>query len=149
MSTMVDKKDNLPKQSNIKGLTQDFVEKLDLKMHDMRKGTVWEHVRPADAKLFMLSARHQRSIADLSKALGVSRQAAHKSVQRLVGYGVIELRRLPENNRDKIVVITELGNEARIMAAKSLRTIESDIEQKIGKERMEALRQTLLDLNNY
>ena len=144
---MVDNNISLPKPNNTKGLVQDLVEKLDSKMHAMRRGTLWEDVRPSDAKLFVLTARHQRSIADLAKALDISRQAAHKSVKRLLDRGVVELRQMPGNNRDKIVVITDEGNAARIMAAKNLEAIEFEIEQRIGKERLEEFRQTLLDLN--
>lgn len=144
---MIDNKNSPPKQNNIKGLVQDLVEKLDSKMHAVRKGTLWEDVRPSDAKLFMLTARHQRSIADLAKTLGISRQAAHKSVRRLLDHGVVELRHLPENKRDKIVVVSDVGNVARIMAAKNLKIIESEIERKVGKKRLEEFRQTLLDLN--
>lgn len=143
---MGDIKQKLPNQNNIKGLVQDLVEKLDIRMHLMRKGTPWEDVRTSDAKLFMLSARHQRSITDLAKALGISRQAAHKSVQRLLDHGVIELQQLPGNSRDKYVVITDEGNKARIQAAKNLKAIESEIEKKIGKKRLAAFRQTLIDL---
>ncbi|MBL4799529.1 MAG: winged helix-turn-helix transcriptional regulator [Oleispira sp.] len=145
---MVDKKNNLPNPTNVKGLMQDLVEKLDSKMQMKRKGTLWEDVRPSDAKLFLLTARHQRSIADLAKALGISRQAAHKSVKRLLDRDVVELRQFPGNNRDKIVVITDAGNTARIMVAKSLGAIESEIEERIGKKRLEEFRQTLLDLND-
>lgn len=143
---MIDEKQNLPNFDNIKGLVQDLVEDLDKRMIVLREGTPLESVRPSDAKVFMLAARHPRTIAELAKALDVSRQAAHKSAQRLIAKGVIDLHPAPGSRRDKIVVITLAGHEARQLAAQNLRSLESELTRKIGKTRLEEFRKTLTDL---
>lgn len=143
---MVDELNEAPRFENIKGLLQDLVEKLDQRMVDFRIGTPFEGVRSSDAKTFMMASRHQRSIANIAKAQGISRQAAHKSVQRLVDRGVVELVPMPDNKRDKLVCITAYGDTARIMAAKQLKQLEVEFESKIGTDRLEELRQTLKDL---
>lgn len=141
---MVD--NNVPRFDNIKGLVQDLVEKLDERMNALREGTILETVRPSDAKTFMLASRHPRTVADLAKAMDVSRQATHMSVQRLIAKGVIELQLAPGSRRDKIVVITEAGNEARQIAAKNIKSLETELVHKVGTNRLEEFRKTLIDL---
>lgn len=143
---MIDEKNGLPRQDNIKGLVQDLSEVLDARMGELRKGTPLEGVRPSDAKTFMMAARHPRSIAALAKSQGISRQAAHKSVQRLVDRGVVELKPSPTDNRDKLVHVTANGQTVRRLAARSLEQIEREIEDKIGKSRLEEFRRILREL---
>lgn len=133
-------------QKNIRGLIQDLSELLDQRMAELRKGTEYENARPSDAKVFMLAARKQRTAADIGKALGISKQAAHKSVQRLIEAGLVELAPAPNSNRNKIIHITDEGQKVRSHAAQSIKTIEAEIEQKIGAENKERLREILVTL---
>ena len=143
---MGDKKIGLPGQDNIKGLVQDVVEMLDERMAKLREGTPLEGVRPSDAKTFMLAARHPRTISDIAKAMNVSRQAVHKSVQRLQDRGAVSLHPAPDSRRDKIVVITQTGHDARKLVANNIAIIEQEIENRIGKVRLENLREILKDM---
>lgn len=131
---------------NIKGLTQDLIEKLDLRMAELRENTVLEGVRPSDAKTFTLIARQTRSISALAKAMQISRQAAHKSVSRLVGHGVITLENKENNQRDKIPTITPKGHKIRQISAQNLKIIEDELTQKIGTKKLETLRALMVEL---
>ncbi len=146
MSTMNDKKSRLPRFDNIKGLVQDLTEKLDVRMHSLRVGTEFEHLRPSDAKTFMLISRHPRTISELARDLGITRQATHNSILRLIENGVVELHPAPGSKRDKIPVVTAKGQAVRRLAAKNLVIIEAELEAKIGTERLEQLRGILIDL---
>ncbi len=146
MSTMNDKESRLPRFDNIKGLVQDLTEKLDVRMHSLRVGTEFEHLRPSDAKTFMLIARHPRHISELARDLGITRQATHNSILRLIENGLIELHPAPGSKRDKIPLVTEKGQALRRFAAKNLFIIEAELEAKIGAERLEQLRGILIEL---
>ncbi len=115
-------------------------------MAEMRADTPFGAVRPSDAKTFMLASRHPRTVSEIARALGVSRQATHRSIQRLMDRGVIELRPAPGSRRDKIAVVTEAGHLAREEVAQQLEALEAELEALVGIERLEALRQILLDL---
>ena len=144
---MVDKERASPRYDNIKGLVQDLTEQLDQRMEVFRVGTPFEGVRASDAKTFKLASRQPKSIAKIAKAQDISRQAAHKSVQRLVDRGVVELLSSPENDRDKMISVTPNGQAVRQLAAGHVKQLEAELEKKIGKERLEEFRRTLRDLN--
>lgn len=146
MSTIDDKTNRLPRFDNIKGLIQDLTQQLDARMHSLRVGTEFEDIRPSDAKTFILISRHSRNISELARDLGITRQATHNSILRLIENGLIELHPAPGSKRDKIPVITEKGQALRRFAAKNLAIIEGELEAKIGKDRLEQLRGILIDL---
>ena len=143
---MDDKMIQIPRADSIRGLVQDLSERLDARMAELRQATPFGNVSPADAKMFMLISRQPRSVADLARALGISRQAAHKTVSRLIAADAVELQDLPDNRRDKLVVVTRRGHEARRYASTMISTIEGEIESKLGRDRMELLRDLLCEL---
>ena len=136
----------IPYHNNMKGLVQDLTEKLDLCMSVLLENSPYKDVRPADVKSFMLISRNPRTISGLARALNISRQAAFSSVSRLIELGVIELKPAPGSKRDKIPVVTKKGNEARRVAEKNLKIIDSRLQTKIGEKRFKDFRQTLIDL---
>ena len=136
MSTEINK-------SNIRGLIQDCSEYLDIRMAELREGTPLGDVRPADAKTFMLVSRHPRSASELARSLGISRQAAHLSLNRLMELGVVELETRDGNQRDKIAVVTKQGNRYKKLIAEKIAIIESEIESVVGKRDLEDLRRIL------
>lgn len=145
---MNDKKTNRTiGQNNIRGLIQDISEQLDAKSNELRKKTVFASTRPADAKTFMLISRHSRGLTALSKALKVSRQAAHKSVQRLVEAGVVNFDYAEGSNRDMIATLTSNGLKAQEIGLEIALTIEKLVRDEIGDEDTETLRRILIRLN--
>ncbi|KAG1649052.1 hypothetical protein GQR58_029364 [Nymphon striatum] len=144
---MVDKKNATNLTQNIRGLVQDLSEILDARMVELRRGTPIDGVRPFDAKVFMLASRHTRSASKIAKSLGVSKQAVQAAVQRLMAQNVVELVLVDGNKKEKIVQITEQGKKARVVAAQLIQTLEEEMVEKIGEERLEVLRSILVDLN--
>lgn len=143
---MSDKKPDYPGRNNIRGLVQDLAEQFDAIADALREETVFAGTRPKDAKTFMLISRQARGISDLAKALQISRQATHKSVQRLIAAGVVELNYVEGSRRDMIASITPAGLEARKVGLHIAGKVEAQAEARIGKARLEAFRQTLQDL---
>lgn len=145
---MCDKKNAIGLDQNIRGLVQDLSETLDARMIELRRDTPIDGVRPFDAKVFMLASRHPRSASRIAKDLGVSKQAIQVSVQRLMAKHVVEQVPAPGNKKEKIIQITQEGKKARAVAAQLLQTLEQEMVEKIGEERLETLRSILIDLNN-
>ncbi|CTQ56101.1 MarR family protein [Roseibium album] len=146
LSSMSDKKPTQPHFANIRGLVADLNEHLDQRMVQLRKGTDLDAARPADANLFMMISRNPRTISELARDKGVSRQAVHASVSRLVELGAIRLEPVPGNKRDKLPVPTELGQQARARVGGLLRELEAELVGVLGKEDLEIFRSLLLRL---
>lgn len=136
----------LPAHNNIRGLVQDAQELLDARMVQLRQGTELAQVRPADAKLFMLVARHPRNFSELARSMGISRQAVHLALRRLEDVGVIRLELMPGSQRDKIAIVTDRGREAQRHVSQLLGQLEQDITDRIGQENLTTLRSILSEL---
>jgi DNA-binding MarR family transcriptional regulator len=134
-------------QNNIRGLVQDLSERLDAKSNDLRAKTAFASTRPADAKTFMLISRHPRGLTALSKALKISRQAAHMSVMRLVDAGMVSFEFAEGSKRDMIANLTEEGLKGRQVGLKIAATIEGSVRDKVGDDDLETLRRILIKLN--
>ncbi|EPJ48554.1 MAG: hypothetical protein OFPI_29070 [Osedax symbiont Rs2] len=147
MSTMTDKNQK-PKYDNVRGLVQDLSELLDSRMQQFRHGTEHDWIRPSDAKMFMLIARHSRTLSQLASALKISRQAAHSSIKRLIEKGMIELDYVPGNKRDKTPTITAKGQAARGIAASHIGRLEREMIDVLGEQKTETLRGLLKELSD-
>lgn len=147
MSTMDDKRDATPGQNNIRGLVQDLSERLDARANELRGNTAFASTRPADAKTFMLISRHPRGLTALSTALKISRQAAHKSVLRLVEAKVVQFDYVEGSKRDMIANLTEDGLKARKVGLEIAGAVEEMIRETVGNEDLETLRRILTVLN--
>jgi DNA-binding MarR family transcriptional regulator len=140
---MDDKKIKQVGQNNIRGLIQDISERLDMRSNELRAETAFASTRPADAKTFMLISRHSRGLTALAQALKISRQAAHKSVMRLVDAGVVQFDYAEGSKRDMVATLTEEGLAARKVGLGISTTIEDDIRKEIGDDDLENLRRIL------
>ena len=116
--------------------------------NDLRKNTIFASARPADAKTFMLISRRPRGLTELASALGISRQATHRSVQRLVDVGVVSFELAEDSKRDMIATLTGQGLEARRVGMQIAATIDDFIIKKIGVKDTETLRQLLVRLRS-
>ncbi len=144
-STMIDGELAVP-LNNIRSLIQGVSDGLDAKLHAYRKGTRYESVRPSDVRVFVLALRQPRSISELARILGVTRQAVHASVKRLRQLKIIDLQSNSAHPQEKLVVLTDSGAKARQAAQVQVEQMEADIAAIIGKDGLENLRITLAAL---
>lgn len=87
----------------------------------------------------------QLSISEIAKQLGISRQAAHKSIKSLGGKGLIKENYLENNNRNKFIKLTELGEKCYIKNQEIKLGIEWDVLNKLGTEKMNMLKELLCE----
>lgn len=132
--------------NNLKGLLQDTLEWMDVRNAELRADTGFAHATPAEARLFAVLRGRERSISELARALGVSRQAVHHTVHRLISAGVVELAPAAHSRREKLVRITEAGGQIQTMAARNLRQIEKEVAGHLGKENVQLIRTLLMKL---
>ncbi|NLK74233.1 MAG: winged helix-turn-helix transcriptional regulator [Clostridiales bacterium] len=87
----------------------------------------------------------QMSISEIAKELGISRQAAHKSIKSLGAKGLIEMNYLENNNRNKFIKLTELGERCYIKNQEIKIGIEVDVLKKLGTDKMNILKELLCE----
>jgi DNA-binding MarR family transcriptional regulator len=85
-----------------------------------------------------------RTGTELARRLGVSQQAASKSVGELARLGVVEIRRLADR-RAKEVCLSKRGWEMVLQARKSRAGIEAKLIRQVGSRRYRDAQRTLSD----
>ena len=104
-----------------------------------------DDLRFADGVVFQHLVPGPRTIGSLAERLGVSQQAASKAVADLERRGYVAREADPDDGRARIVALTERG-EAAIEAGRRHRAaVEAELADRLGAERVEAARRTLLD----
>jgi DNA-binding MarR family transcriptional regulator len=100
-------------------------------------------VRAAHTNLFPHLDSDGIRMTELARRLGVSKQAVGQLVAELEAMGVVESRPDPEDGRAKLVRFSARGIQAVQHGLGVLSGIERQLQQQIGKARMDALRETL------
>lgn len=145
MSTMIDENAPIP-IDNIRSLLYILSEALDGRLKHYRKGTRYETVRPSDIRVFMAAWRQPQTVSQIARALNVSRQAVHMSIKRLAALGVVGFDPSSPGKRDKNLVVTDRGHQARHAAQQQVVRLEAECEAVIGADGMMQLRSLLVQL---
>ncbi|HCM05589.1 MAG TPA: hypothetical protein DIC30_06220 [Oceanospirillales bacterium] len=92
----------------------------------------------AQARALAVLNGQSSSISALARSLNISRQAAHKTVVRLIELNWIKLVNSDRGN-EKIINFTEYGQQMRAKTKEHMDRVENDIAQSIGPERYKLL----------
>lgn len=130
---------------NINRLMRDKSEWITSLMKARMADNKTSELTPAEGKIFGTLRGRRLTISEIARLRGVSRQSVHRTVSDLVARGYLCLESAEGNRRDKIVVVTPLGQRQRERAGEHLRALEDEIAAVIGKERLETLREILME----
>lgn len=128
---------------SLKALLRESLDWVEAEQLKLLQNSPYSAASNAEVKLFAALRGKNRTISELSRYLGVSRQAVHQTVHKLIEKGVVRLEPLENNKRDKSVVITKKGDEARRLTAEHFQRIENTVANNIGRENLELLLQLL------
>jgi DNA-binding MarR family transcriptional regulator len=103
-------------------------------------------LRPAHTSLFPHIDREGTRLTELARRLGVTKQAAGQLVTDLEALGVLERVDDPADGRAKLVRFTDHGLKALQHGLSVLRTIEGELERRLGRARMRALHEALAEV---
>lgn len=145
---MTDKVEIDPPLNNIRGLIQDVAEIWDERTTQFRKGTSSEHIRASEVRTLILIVRKPRTINELSEYFGISRQAAHSTLQRLAEQGLINMEFVEGSKRDKVATISAKGYELRRSTGGFIAEMEDEISEIIGVDALQNLREMLEKISN-
>ena len=96
-------------------------------------------ISKAESMIFASLRGNESSLSDIAKALGISRQAVHKTVSELVKRDLLILHLSEKNKSAKLVTLSAKGEHCVQFALMSFKRIEKDICNEIGQEQMEML----------
>lgn len=114
-------------------------EMLELSQNSEYQGSI------AELKLFNALRGQEKSISELARILGVSRQAVHKTIHKLKDKGYLELVISRNNKKDRLVKITESGQDIRKQGAEYLMKIERKLSWSIGERNLDYVKEILLE----
>ena len=143
---MGDEKNSAPFPDSFRALIRDVSDKLDDRAQALREQTNLRKVRPSDAKVAALIALRPRGLPEIAEKMGISRQAAHRALQRLLALGAISYEHAPGSKREKIAALTPLGGEAQKAVASVVQQIELDVENALGPQEAAAFKASLRKL---
>lgn len=107
------------------------------------KFTYMKELKRSDVKILSALQRGAVTVADVALMRGISRQAAHKALSRLVELGYIELVLLPNNAKTLQIKWTEKGCAFQKDTRRALVDLEQDLAVKFGNEAMQRLEDIL------
>ena len=87
--------------------------------------------------------KKQTTISNVSKNVDISRQAVHKFIKNLESKGLIEVMNVKNNNKEKGIQLTLLGEECFEKNEALKATIEKKIADKIGEKQVTYLKELL------
>lgn len=143
---MIDIEDDNFLATNLKGLMMSLLGRWNAEMDAGRAATDFAAIRASDMRVFGQLRGQSVKLSELHRRLGFTRQAAQQAVDRLVAHGVVRVDLATGSRRDKIVSVTDKGQELRALAARQIRSFEAEVAQVIGPEDTEALRRMLIKL---
>ncbi|HEY1355767.1 MAG TPA: MarR family winged helix-turn-helix transcriptional regulator [Solirubrobacterales bacterium] len=100
-------------------------------------------IRPAHGCVFRWIYPNGARLTELAELAGHSKQAVGEFVCDLEAMGYVERVPDPVDGRAKIIRLTERGTEAKNTAREIFAEIEDEWAERIGRERVEALRDAL------
>lgn len=137
MSTTGDKVTPLTKLLKIK---TDWIRHQLLVMDD---GRLFQPYSDSELHLLEVLRGEPKTISDIARLWGVSRQAVHKSVKSLRQKNILDIVPAPGSKRDKLVIFTPAGQEGVAEIHRRFRAIEEKIAKKIGAKSLDELRTIL------
>ncbi|MGW4234286.1 MarR family winged helix-turn-helix transcriptional regulator [Streptomyces sp. NPDC004980] len=96
-------------------------------------------MRPAYGYALQAVGREGASASEIGRRLGVSKQAAGKTVEKLEGFGYVERVDDPEDGRRKLVRLTARGVEVLARSAEGFERLHAEWVRALGAERVRAL----------
>lgn len=129
--------------TSLKALLRENLEWIESEQARLLRDAGFDAATRAEIRLIAAMKGQNRKIADLARKLDISRQAAHQTVHKLIARGIVRLEDVPENKREKLVVITAFGHETLALTAQHFQIIERQVAANIGADNYHLLKQLL------
>lgn len=106
----------------------------------------FEGIRYRHGSVFRFIDAQGSRLTVLAERSGLTKQAIGEVVDELERLGYVERTADPNDRRAKIIRLTERGAQGQVAAARILVDIEQQWARRLGRERIDLLRQTLEEI---
>ena len=105
----------------------------------------------SNSEWFIIARIYQKqpTISYVSKQVDISRQATHKLIKSLESKGLVVVKNVENNKKDKCIKLTALGEECYEKNESLKATIEKKIADHIGNEKLILLKDILKAIGDY
>jgi len=103
----------------------------------------YDNVTPAMARLFGNMGGQPAGLSDLSRRMGISRQAVHKLANDAARLGLVEFVPSPEDARVVRLQFTQAGWTMSAQAARDFEAVEARLRDRIGARNLQELKRLL------
>jgi DNA-binding MarR family transcriptional regulator len=107
----------------------------------------FDDIRPAHTTVFQHIKAEGSRLSELAERAQITKQSMGYLVDYLEVHGYVERRADPSDRRASLIFLTERGWAEVREALKIIAGIEQDWARRLGKQRMEQLRELLTELN--
>src|SRR5689334_1597614 len=103
-------------------------------------------LEPAHLNVFLFPGPHGAQPSELAARLKASKQSINHLLGQLERLGYLERRDDPEDLRARRIHLTARGRAAGVTMRDAVQEVERDWERRLGKKRMDLLRESLREL---
>tara|TARA_B110000014_G_C20018775_1_gene528486 strand:+ start:296 stop:745 length:450 start_codon:yes stop_codon:yes gene_type:complete len=128
-----------PLDTNIVRLTAGLVEWMEAEIIKLNKYLPYK-VSFSEIKLFNALRGKEKSISQLARNLGISRQAVHKTIHKLENMGYLELIAKQNNKKDRIIKITNKGKTVKKQGVEHLIAVEEKLSWSMGERNLKFMK---------
>ncbi|MDB1125983.1 MarR family winged helix-turn-helix transcriptional regulator [Vibrio algarum] len=93
-----------------------------------------------DIYLISLNQDNPMSLSESARFMNISRQAVHKHAKHLTALGFIQLVTSEANRRDKVIKLTQAGQELSIKINDIKSELEAELDAELGSENYDQIR---------
>lgn len=101
------------------------------------------HISNSEWYIMARIYKKQPTIAYVTKNVDISRQAIHKFIKNLASKGLVEVKNVENNKKEKCIRLTAFGEECYEKNEALKAQLENRIAEKIGPDQMEILKDIL------
>ena len=105
-------------------------------------------VRPPHGNVLQYLDDEGTRVSDLAARAQITKQSMAELVQHLERHGYVERVPDPSDRRAKLVRATARGGEVYALAREFIASTEAELTRKLGKRKMDQLRELLVELNS-
>ena len=115
-------------------------------LHERLVARGWHDVRPSYGYVLLACRDQPTTSGELAALLGVSKQAASKTVDGMVDAGLVRRGASPEDSRAKLVALTARGRRLLATVEEIYVELESEMADVVGRRTVEAVRSGLVEV---
>lgn len=119
-----------------------------VRLHEALAAAGYPDIQPAHGNnLFRHLRREGSRITEIAEQAQLTKQYIGQLVDYLEARGYVERAPDPLDSRAKLVRLTEKGRQVERVAEETLQRLEGELAERLGAERMAALRELLVELD--